>query len=429
MKKPLMQKIDPAEILDGVIEEDDAGQSVSFSVTPLNECGQIKPDSAPKWMLIGESIIDAFVKTIQRSEQTKKSYRHSAIHIFKYLEGIRAQRCTTLEVAGFYQSMKSKADAGEMKAATLQAYMQAAERVVEWGREHAQESDDMTGQTLASDVFKSLFPGKPFSNKPKTETFKGHKRSGLTVQETDSFLSHFEAQIVDEFGVDQKSRIARRNRAMMYLMNELGLRCCEIIRLRLHDVQIEGHNVRIGITHKGHSTPCQKYIDKSFMTAVYLMQWKAERAELDKAKEADFLFTSLSNRGGADAKKKQMTTRTVENVCVSALKAIGVKCEMITTHSIRHSFATQALESVPIAERMQAAREIQDTMGHSSLDITLTNYAHDIDSKESRIRHIREQQRLERIKAASAEQKRKPGRPKGSKNKTKKKSAKKTRGK
>lgn len=404
------------EFVEGVIEEADDAAAPSSALQTAN---------APKWIEIGKMLITAFVKQIARSEQTKRSYSNSAKHVFAYLDSIRAPRCSSLEVAGFYQDLKSKVNAGAFKASTMQAYMQAAERVIEWGREHAQEADDIEGMTAASEVFKALFPGKPFSNKPKTETFKGHKRSGLTVTETDAFLNFFEAGVASaassaSASLEQKARVARRNRCMMYLMNELGLRCCEIVRLHLHDVQVEGRNVRIGITHKGKTTPCPKYIDKDFMTARYLLEWKAERVELDEAATADFLFVSLSNRGGASAKKKSLTTRTVENVCVDALKSIGVKCDMITTHSIRHSFATQALEAVPTAERMQAAREIQDTMGHSSLDITLTNYAHDIDSKESRIRHIREQQRLERMKEASAptEEKRGRGRPKGSKNKT-----------
>lgn len=380
----------------------------------------------PDWMTIGNTLINAFSHSIQRADRTRISYAASAKHLFSYLARVNAVRCSTLEVAAFYADLKEKADAGELKAATIAAYIQAAGRVVEWGRVQAQTVDDMTGG-LNAKQYAVLFPGKPFAEKPKVETFKGHKRSGLSVKETDAFLSYFETQIKDQYGVKQADRLARRNRCMMYLMNELGLRCVELTRLRLRDVQDEGRNVRVGITHKGKSTPCPKYIDKDFQTAIYLQNWKRERLTIDNAKESDFLFISLSNR--TPHTSKQLTTRTVENVCVAALKAIGVKCEMITTHSIRHSFATQALEAVPLAERMQAAREIQDTMGHSSIDITLTNYAHDIDSKESRIRHIRESQRLERLKLEATppkEQKRR-GRPKGSKNKTHKTNARKAR--
>ena len=383
--------------------------------------GTIQALQAPNWMQIGQTLINAFAQTIQRAERTKASYAASAKHLFSFLASVGASRCSAFEVAQFYMHLKAKVDEGELKAATMAAYIQAAGRIIEWGRVQAQTADDWNGtKGINQGQYAALFPGKPFAEKPKVETFKGHKRCGLSVQETDAFLNYFETQIKDEYGVKQCDRIARRNRCMMYLMNELGLRCVELVRLRLRDVQSEGRNLRIGITHKGKSTPCPKYIDKDFQTAVYLWNWKRERIEIDNAKESDFLFVSMSNR--TPHSSKPTTTRTVENICVAALQTIGVKCEQITTHSIRHSFATQALESVPLSERMQAAREIQETMGHSSLDITLTNYAHDIDSKESRIRHIREAQRLERLRLESMpkDEPKRRGRPKGSTNKTKK---------
>lgn len=382
---------------------------------PEKSPGDLQVMASPDWMQIGASLIDAFTRSIQRADRTRASYAASSRHIFAYLASVRAPRCSTLEVAGFYAELKSRVDAGMLKAATVAAYIQAAGRVIEWGRVQAQTLDDVTGGMNARQ-YNALFPGKPFAEKPKVETFKGHKRSGLSVQETDRFLQYFESCIKDPYGMTRADRIARRNRCMMYLMNELGLRCVELTRLRLRDVQSEGRNVRVGIIHKGKSTPCQKYIDNNFQTAAYLLSWKRERIEIDHAKESDFLFVSMSNR--TVKASLPMTTRTVENVCVGALKAIGIKCEMITTHSIRHSFATQALEVVPLSERMQAAREIQETMGHSSLDITLTNYAHDIDAKQSRIRHIREAQRLERKQAPTKGQSRR-GRPKGSTNKRK----------
>lgn len=383
----------------------------------------IQRAECPPWVEIGAALIKEFVSCVARSDATRRSYATSGKHLFEFLQAARAQMCSCFEVAKFYQALKGKTDAGQLKPSTMQAYLQAAGRIVDWSREHAQELEDAGVIPNASAAFKSLFPGKPFSNRPKVETTKGHKRSGLTVAETDAFLNCFESKVTDETGADVKSRISRRNRAMMYLMNELGLRCCELCRMRLKDVQTERNNVRIGVIHKGKTMPCQKYIDKEFAAARYLQMWKAEREALDGAAPGDFLFVSMSNRRTAG----QMTTRTVENICVSALKEIGVKCDLITTHSIRHSFATQALEAVPVNERMQAAREIQETMGHSSLEITLTNYAHDIDSKESRIRHIREAQRLERLKASDVPERRRPGRPKGSKNKSKGAKARKTR--
>lgn len=370
------------------------------------------------WERIGATLIGAFTASIQRAERTRASYAANAAHLFHYLADVRAPRCSAFEVGQFYADLKARADNGQLKGATIAAYIQAAGRVIEWGRVQAQAADDMTGG-LNAKQYAALFPGQPFADKPKVERFKGHKRAGLTTHETDAFLSYFEQKARGADSLTRTDRAARRNRCMMYLMNELGLRCVELVRLHLRDVQDERQNLRVGITHKGKTTPSMKYIDKSFKAAQYLAAWIDERRTIDKAGDNDFAFVSLSNR--TPHSEKQLTTRTVENVCVEALKAIGVKCEMITTHSIRHSFATQALEAVPLDERMQAAREIQETMGHSSLNITLDNYAHDIDAKASRIRHIREAQRLERQTQGTTG---KRGRPKGAKNKPKRRNAK-----
>ena len=374
---------------------------------------------SPDWMTIGETLIKAFVASLARSPQTKRSYQYGARHLFEYLAQSKAIHCAAFEVARWYEHLSGNG----AKPATISAYMQAAGRVIEWGRIQAQTADDMSINGVNAKQYGLLFPGRPFADKPKIERQKGHKRAGLTTAETDAFLGWFES--------NAKERTGRRNRAIAYLMNELGLRCVEITRLKLRDVAIEGRNLRVGITHKGHQTPAPKYIDLNFLASQYLTSWIDERRKKDNAAPDDFVFVSLSPR--TKDTSKPLTTRTIENICVTALKAIGVKCEMITTHSIRHSFATQALEAVPLDERMQAAREIQDTMGHSTLDITLENYAHDIDARESRIRHIRESQRLERLhqlnsETLSTEPKRGRGRPKGSKNKKHKRKARKTRG-
>ena len=67
-----------------------------------------------------------------------------------------------------------------------------------------------------------------------------------------------------------------------------------------------------------------------------------------------------------------MTTRSISRIAKNALKAAGLDSDRLTAHSMRHTFATQALLNGANVQ------EVQQALGHKSINTTMI-YAHNIE--------------------------------------------------
>ncbi len=140
---------------------------------------------------------------------------------------------------------------------------------------------------------------------------------------------------------------SRRDTAILNLLARAGLRVGEVVRLRVEDVEINGRSgwvtVRSGKGNKTRRVPLNGEVRQA------LKAWLDERPKVEDAT----LFLSRSGR--------PLTERDVQRMVAEYAHTAGVDA---TPHTLRHTFATRAIEKgVDIAT-------LQALLGHSRLETT-----------------------------------------------------------
>jgi site-specific recombinase XerD len=142
-----------------------------------------------------------------------------------------------------------------------------------------------------------------------------------------------------------------RDRALFELIYSSGLRCQEVLDLKLRDVSVGASEVRVkGKGRKVRVVP----VGEIALGALdrYLQQG---RSRLTSGAETDYLFLSRSGR--------PLSSSDVQRRLARCLARAGVPAGT-TPHTLRHSFATHLLEGGA------DLRVIQELLGHSSLRTT-----------------------------------------------------------
>jgi site-specific recombinase XerD len=137
-----------------------------------------------------------------------------------------------------------------------------------------------------------------------------------------------------------------KHRAMLTTMYASGLRVSEVVRLRVPDIDSKRMliHVHLGKGKKDRMVPLSQ-------TLLILLReyWRVVRP-------TDWLFPSSMRNG-------PLAARSVQRFCVQAKEAAGIT-RQVSSHSLRHSFATHLLEAGT------DVRTIQLILGHKSLTTT-----------------------------------------------------------
>jgi integrase/recombinase XerD len=137
-----------------------------------------------------------------------------------------------------------------------------------------------------------------------------------------------------------------KHRAILMLLYSSGLRVGEVVRLRPSDLDVERGLVRV---RRGKGS-------KDRYTLLARRAVEAVRLYLDAYPSRTWLFP-----GGRPA--RHLTVRSVQRVVKRAAQAAGISKD-VTTHTLRHSFATHLLEGGT------NLRIIQELLGHQSARTT-----------------------------------------------------------
>lgn len=180
-----------------------------------------------------------------------------------------------------------------------------------------------------------------------------HLPEVLTTEEVDRL----------EQAIDLSKWEGQRNKAIIEVLFSCGLRVSELVTLRLSDLYLEEHFVRvIGKGRKERLVP----ISESAVKQLHL--WFIDRNLMDiKPGEEDYVFL---NRRGAHL------TRTMILIMIKRLGEEAGISKTISPHTLRHSFATALLAGGA------DLRAIQAMLGHESIGTTEI-YTH-IDTHELR---------------------------------------------
>lgn len=180
-----------------------------------------------------------------------------------------------------------------------------------------------------------------------------HLPEVLTTEEVDRL----------EQAIDLSKWEGQRNKAIIEVLFSCGLRVSELVTLRLSDLYLEEHFVRV--VGKGRK---ERLVPISESAIKQLQLWFIDRNLMDiKPGEEDYVFL---NRRGAHL------TRTMILIMIKRLgEEAGIR-KTISPHTLRHSFATALLAGGA------DLRAIQAMLGHESIGTTEI-YTH-IDTHELR---------------------------------------------
>jgi len=182
---------------------------------------------------------------------------------------------------------------------------------------------------------------------PKAEHYRAEY---LTPEEAFGMLS---IKFKDDY-------IGHRDRAMLELFYGCGLRLSELVNIDLRDINFKERVIRIlGKGSKYRIVPLGPKSSETLKSFIDIRKEKIVKQNLE-LKAGNALF--LNNRG------TRMTSRSAARIVKSYLQNSSEK-QKLSTHSLRHSFATHLLEAGA------NLRAVQQMLGHSSLKTT-QKYAH-----------------------------------------------------
>ncbi|KAA0208418.1 MAG: site-specific tyrosine recombinase XerD [Ignavibacteria bacterium] len=160
-------------------------------------------------------------------------------------------------------------------------------------------------------------------------------------------------EVIRILNINEKDKIAIRDKAILETMYASGLRVSEVINLKLSDVFAEDGFLRIiGKGSKERIVPIGRDALKAIRDYV-----KSSRNFL-KAKSTETDNTLFLNFRG-----KKLSRMTIWNIVDKYVKIAGIKKD-VHPHTLRHSFATHLLEGGA------DIRVIQEMLGHSDISTT-----------------------------------------------------------
>lgn len=140
-------------------------------------------------------------------------------------------------------------------------------------------------------------------------------------------------------------RIGARNKLIVYLLLDSGVRVSELINIKINDIDIEERVIKV--FGKGSK---DRYVFFTNKTREMLNNWLVYRNELA---HNDYLLVNY--------KGEKLTARSIQYIIKKMGDMIGVD---IHPHILRHTFATDLLN------RGADIRMIQELLGHENLDTT-----------------------------------------------------------
>ncbi|HET9982920.1 MAG TPA: tyrosine-type recombinase/integrase [Longimicrobiales bacterium] len=152
-----------------------------------------------------------------------------------------------------------------------------------------------------------------------------------------------------------------KHRAALLVAYSAGLRVSEVVRLRVGDLDPERHLIHIR-SGKGR---------KDRYTLLSDVAWTSVQHYVAAFRPTNWLFPGASEA-------RPLNTRTIQKVVAAARNRAGIQ-KRLTPHTLRHTFATQLLESGT------DVRYIQELLGHASPKTTQI-YTHVAQRDLARIR-------------------------------------------
>lgn len=285
-----------------------------------------------------DTTIDAFIASRHCSTTTARTYRNSLRQMLKFFALKSITEPTTADVDNFINSLR----ADKKSDSTLRLYTTTAKLFFSF----------LAKNKIYRDVAADCAPLKL----RKSST---HKKKSLTDKQAKALLN----------AVEGNNLISLRDRCIIALALQTGLRTCEISRANLGDFKDVGDYWTLAVIGKGH-LQADSQVKVAPVVAEMILDYLNLRG---KVADDEPLFVSTSHNVSwkANSYGVRLSEQSIGKLIKRYMLKVGIKDAKITAHSCRHFAATTAIKSgVDI-------REVSAMLRHTSIVITAT-YLHDL---------------------------------------------------
>lgn len=304
---------------------------------------------------LSESLFDAFIAWIDRSEKTAKTYITNLRQFAAWLRYTAITRPVREDVISYRQWLTSEHDAIQLdsgsvsgwtyrtdtsghplkiicKANTIAQYLRSVRQFFRW----------TAAEGLYPDIAQNIHAPKVRNDTHRKDALTAEEV--LTIEKSITTEAETRATAAAAATKDTAGRIQRADEqgkrlfAMYVLTVNAGLRTVEISRANIKDIVTRDGQTWLYIWGKGHAEPDQKKaIAPEVMAAIkdYL------QSRTDKPTSNSPLFVSTGNR----SKGQRIDPATVSKMLKKAMIQAGFNSERITPHSLRHSTG-QAVQKI-----------------------------------------------------------------------------------
>lgn len=282
----------------------------------------------------GDAVIKEFVESRHGADSTKKTYRNATRRMLKYFASEGITQPTVADFDSYINSLKS---AGK-SAATLRLYNTVAKMFFSFTSQRG----------LYPDVAKDATP-------LKLRKAQHHNKKALSTAQAQKLMAAVKGDDI----------VALRDRAIIALALQCGLRTVELERANVEDLKDAGDYYTLDVQGKGRTSK-DETVKVALPVANLILQYLAARGN---GADAAPLFTSTAHNRSKYGER--LSAQSVGKLIKRYMKVSGIKDKRITAHSCRHFAATSAIKAgVDL-------REVSSMLRHSSLNVTMC-YLHDI---------------------------------------------------
>lgn len=279
---------------------------------------------------VNETILNDFIRSLDASKETKKTYLKGARKFIKWCESEGISEVMKEDLISYKTYLKTNG----YEASSISMYITALKKLYKY-------LESLGIKNLASDL-------------KGAKGSRNFKKDPLTIEQTKQLLK----------SIDRSTEKGLRNHALTYLLVATALRTIEIERANIEDIRTLGTTNVLYVQGKGKDAK-DEYVVLTPSVMSVIQDYLSRRKN---TKPSDPLFISYSDRSNG----QRLKTRSIRDIIKKELKGIGIISDKITTHSLRHTGITLSLlGGATLQEAQQLAR-------HSNINTTLI-YAHNID--------------------------------------------------
>lgn len=184
----------------------------------------------------------------------------------------------------------------------------------------------------------------------------GHSRDALTDDEVDDVLESLDTP---------EKEIEYRNKALLHVLLNCGLRACECTRANIGDIQRRRGVWTLAVWGKGRAGR-DSFVILPDETKAVIDEYLKVRGKGGKLQNSEPLFSSTARRN----KGQRLQPKALSRICKEIFRNAGIDSPKVTCHSCRHTCATIALENNVDID------SVSKNLRHRSIEVTEI-YRHD----------------------------------------------------